>query len=184
MLSKAEPRDLIHQRQIVCRGYRRRDGLWDIEGTLEDIKAYSFANQDRGGIAAGEPVHRMHVRLTLDEALTVRAIDVATEAGPFAICGAIAPAYRRLVGLSIGRGWRRRVQKCLGGVAGCTHLTDLLLGPLTATAMQAIMAARARREGEGGGRPAVIDTCHALAADGPIVRRQWPEHAVRKSEED
>lgn len=181
MLSKAAPRQLIHARRVVCEGYRREDGLWDIEGTLEDTKTYSFANQDRGGIAAGEPIHLMRVRLTLDEDLRVHAAEASTEAGPFGVCGAIVPAYADLAGLTIGPGWRRRVLERLGGVNGCTHLTELLLGPVTTTAMQTIMAARARREGSGGGRPAVIDTCHALASDGPIVARQWPAFQQTKS---
>ncbi|MFO1128515.1 MAG: DUF2889 domain-containing protein [Rhodospirillales bacterium] len=175
MLSKAAPRKLIHSRRIVCHGYRRDDGLWDIEGSLEDTKTYSFANQDRDGIAAGEPIHLMRLRLTLDEDLRVHAVEAWTEAGPFTPCGDIVPSYADLAGLTVGPGWRRRVLERLGGVNGCTHLTELLLGPVTTTAMQSIMAARARREGSGGRRPAVIDTCHALAADGDIVARQWPQ---------
>lgn len=178
MLGKAAPRQLIHQRRILCHGYRRDDGLWDIEATLEDTKTYSFANHDRHGIAAGEPIHLMRIRLSVDEALTVRGVAVETEAGPFHICAAIADAYAGLVGLAIGRGWRRQVLARLGGKAGCTHLTELLLGPVTTTAMQTVIAARSRREAGDGGRPAVIDTCHALAADGPIVARQWPQHHV------
>jgi Protein of unknown function (DUF2889) len=180
MLSKAAPRKLIHSRRIVCHGYRRDDGLWDIEGSLEDTKTYSFANRDRGGIAAGEPIHLMRLRLTLDDDLRVHAAEAWTEAGPFDLCGAIVPAYAGLAGLTIGPGWRRHVRERLGGVKGCTHLTELLLGPVTTTAMQTIMAARARREGSAGRRPAVIDSCHALAADGDIVARQWPAFHIAK----
>ena len=57
-LSRPARREHIHSRDIRCRGFRREDGLWDIEATLEDTKTYSFANRDRGGIAAGEPIHR------------------------------------------------------------------------------------------------------------------------------
>lgn len=180
MLTKAAPRQLIHTRRILCHGYRRDDGLWDIEGSIEDTKTYSFANRDRNGIVAGEPIHLMWLRLTLDEDMRVHAAEAWTEAGPFAVCGAIVPAYAGLAGLVIGPGWRRQVLTKLGGVSGCTHLTELLLGPVTTTAMQTIMAARSRREGSGGGRPTVIDTCHALAADGEIVARQWPQFHVGK----
>lgn len=175
-LSKAAPRQRVHTRQITCHGYRREDGLWDIEAALEDTKAYSFANRDRGGIAAGEPIHLMRVRLSVDDALTVHAAEAATDASPFTLCGDIAPAFAALVGLSIGSGWRAAVRARFKGVAGCTHLTELLLGPVTATALQTVAGARSRRqEQDSGGRPpAVIDTCHALRADGPIVRREWP----------
>lgn len=175
-LSRAAPRDHIHTREIRCRGFRRRDGLWDIEGTLEDTKTYSFDNHDRAGIASGEPIHAMQVRLTLDDTLTIKAAEAATDAGPFHICGAIAPVFASLVGERIGPGWRKIVLARMGGVRGCTHLTELLLGPVTTTALQTIAAARTQREaGTSSGRPGLIDSCHAFAPDGPIVKRQWPD---------
>jgi hypothetical protein len=66
----------------------------------------------------------------------------------------------------------------MAGIHGCTHLTDLLLGPLTATVLQTVGPARRRREGAAGSgdKPGLIDSCHALAADGPIVERQWPAY--------
>ena len=27
-----------------------------------------------------------------------------------------------------------------------------------------------------GSRPPLIDSCHALRSDGPVVAREWPEH--------
>ncbi len=175
-LSKASPRQLIHTRSIACHGYQRQDGLWDIEATLTDTKAYSFANRDRDGIAAGEPIHLMRIRLTLDDDLVVLAAEAATDASPFTICGDIAPKFSALLGLQIGPGWRRAVNARFKGVAGCTHLTELLLGPVATTALQTIAGARAKRlqDRHDGRPPAVIDTCHALSGDGPIVKREWP----------
>ena len=184
-LSRPARREHIHTRDIRCRGFRRQDGLWDIEATLEDTKTYSFANHDRGGIVAGEPIHRMHLRLTIDDGLTVQAAEAATEAGPFDLCGAITPVFESLVGLRIGPGWRSAVIERMGGVKGCTHLTELLLGPLTTTAMQTVASARSRRqEGTVDGRPPpILDTCHALARTSDVVRRQWPEHYAGTSGE-
>lgn len=175
-LSKPVARDHIHSRAIRCRGYKRHDGLWDIEATLEDTKTYSFDNHDRGGIAAGEPIHHMHVRLTVDDDLSVRAAEAVTEAGPFTVCGAITPVFEQLVGLRIGPGWRRAVLARMAGTGGCTHLTELLLGPLTTTALQTVGGARRRRENSPapGTRPPLIDSCHAFRSDGAVVRRQWP----------
>jgi Protein of unknown function (DUF2889) len=175
-LTSAAPRNHIHTRNIRCRGFRRHDGLWDIEGVLEDTKTYSFDNQDRGGIASGEPIHAMQIRLTLDDNLTIKAAEAATDAGPFHICGTIVPVFAALVGERIGPGWRKTVLATMGGVRGCRHLTDLLLGPVTTTAMQTIAAARTERQSRNaGGRPALLDSCHAFASDGPIVQRQWPD---------
>jgi len=176
-LPRPAPRELIHQRDIHCRGYRREDGLWDIEGELTDTKAYSFANRDREGIVAGEAIHHMRIRLTLDDKLWIRGCEAATEAGPFDLCPAITPAFAGLAGLRVGPGWRRAVLQRMGGVSGCTHLTELLLGPVTTTALQTIGPARNRRQQpQAGGRPPpILDRCHALARGSDVVRRQWPE---------
>ncbi|MBM3583427.1 MAG: DUF2889 domain-containing protein [Alphaproteobacteria bacterium] len=180
-LSPPAPREHLHTRRIVCEGFLRADGLWDIEAYLLDTKTYAFTNHDRGTIAPGGPLHEMRLRLTLDDAMTVRAVDAVTESGPYTMCGAITPAFKALEGLTVGPGWRRRVHELLGGVKGCTHLVELL-GPMATVAFQTIWSAkgrekRARSDGAkppAAGRPArkpgFIDGCHALASDGPIVR--------------
>ena len=66
-LSPPQERELLHSRDIVLRGYRRADGLYDIEAQLTDTKSYGFGNRDRGYIEAGEPIHGMWLRLTVDE---------------------------------------------------------------------------------------------------------------------
>lgn len=177
-LSSPQERELIHTRQVTVRGYRRPDGRFDIEGHMSDIKTYDFDNRDRGGIAAGEPIHEMWLRLTVDEDLYIHRAEAATEHGPFSLCPAIAPDYARLEGLTIGPGFNRKVRTLLGGVKGCTHLTELL-GPIATTAFQTIFPLKARRAAQrpsdgGATRPPMLDQCHALAADGPVVAREWP----------
>ncbi|MGB0670945.1 MAG: DUF2889 domain-containing protein, partial [Rhodospirillales bacterium] len=147
-LSRPAPRQLIHTRSIRVEGYQRDDGLWDIEASLIDTKTYSFANQDRGGIRAGEPVHHMLVRLTLDDRMLVHQAETSTEAAPFFCCPDINPAFSELAGLSIKSGWRQEVLTRFGRVRGCTHIVDLLVGPIAQTAHQTIAAARLRRHGQ------------------------------------
>ncbi len=84
-LSPPAPREHMHTRHIECRGYRREDGLWDIEGHITDVKTYSFKNQWRGEIASGEPVPEMWLRLTVDDELLIHAAEAATDAGPFQV---------------------------------------------------------------------------------------------------
>lgn len=178
-LSRPAPRDHLHTREIRCRGFRRNDGLWDIEATLEDTKTYSFDNRDREGIRAGEPIHQMAIRLTIDDDMIVHAAEASTDAGPFGICGDVTPVFRSLEGLTIGRGWRKAVLARMAASAGCTHLTELLLGPVTTTAIQTLRAARRPPVlAKAGQRPAIIDSCHALRAEGPIVAREWPAFAT------
>lgn len=185
-LSPATPREPIHTRTIECRGYRRADGLWDIEGHLTDIKTYGFENQFRGTIPAGEPIHDMWLRLTVDDRLLIHAIEAVTDASPFPACPSITPNFQRLKGLRIAPGFQRAVRERLGGTAGCTHLVDLL-GPVATTAYQTVFPyrehqrraaapdAEARPLEEWGRKPRLIDSCHAFASDGEVVKRYWPD---------
>ena len=52
-------------------------------------------------------------------------------------CDAIVPAYRKLVGLAIRPGYHQRVKELLGGVRGCTHITELA-GSLATAAFQTL----------------------------------------------
>jgi hypothetical protein len=177
-ISKPARRKLQHTREIYCRGYARADGLWDIEGTLVDSKTYDFKNTDRDYISAGEALHDMTIRLTVDENLKVHEAEASTDASPYTMCPDITSAYSCLKGLSIKPGWRRAVRERLGGANGCTHLTDMLLGPLAVAAFHTVSAAtRKNSESEDivTSTPALLNTCHTYANTSPIVKRTWPE---------
>jgi hypothetical protein len=178
-LSPPAARRPIHNRQVTCQGFRRDDGLWDIEGRLLDTKCYDFANRDRGGIiAAGEPIHEMLVRLTVDDAYIIRKVEAITLHAPFTVCGEVAPAFTALEGLGLGPGFLRALRERFGGVAGCTHLVELM-APIATTAFQT-MASLIGAESGNRTRPRIIDSCHALAADGDVVAREWPQFSTRK----
>jgi hypothetical protein len=177
-LSSPAERKELHLRRVEVRGYERADGLWDIEGYLNDSKTYGFSNHDRGRVEAGEPIHEMWLRLTLDQEFVVRAAEAVTDQGPYKICPSANPNFERLVGIKIGPGYRRKVQEMLGGVQGCTHLVELL-GPMATTAFQTmwpVLARRRKNEEKAKGRPAMLNTCVAYATDSPVVKRNWPEH--------
>jgi hypothetical protein len=170
------PRERVHCRSVRCEGFRRADGLWDVEGWLVDTKDYGFDNAWRGRVEAGVPVHGMGLCLTLDDDLTVVAAVAVMDHHPYEVCPRITPAFEKLVGLRIGAGWRRAVQERLGGIQGCTHLVELL-GPMATTAYQTILPLRARRprpEGAPERPPGHLDGCHALRRDGEVVRRFHP----------
>lgn len=178
-LSPAAPRHLIHTRKVTCKAYQREDGLWDIEGHMTDIKTTPLPNIDRGGvIPAGEPVHEMWLRITIDSQLLIHQAEAATEYSPFSICPTITPAYKALEGLRIGPGWNRKVKEVLGRAKGCTHHSELL-GPMATTAYQALYEVLSKQEAETNvdKPPAIMNTCHALAETSPIAERLWPEHA-------
>jgi hypothetical protein len=166
-------REPLHRRALDLRGYRRSDGLFDVEARLTDTKGYAVDNRWRGRLAPGTAIHDMWLRLTVDENLTVVAVSAVTDAAPYPVCDAITPAFRKLEGLTIGPGWRRDVAKRLGGVQGCTHLVELL-APLATTAMQTIVPLRERAAPDPRRPPGHLDSCHALRRDGPVVREHHP----------
>lgn len=176
-LSKPAPRKHLHSRNIECKGYERDDGLWDIEAHLVDSKTYSFENHDRGTVASGEPVHDMWIRLTVDEDLTIQQAEATTDSGPFTICRDVNARFKQLEGLKIAPGWRKAVFGQMGGTEGCTHLNDLLIGPMAVAAFHTVSAAKEKRKKSGNPnqKPALLDSCHAFASDGPVVEREWPE---------
>jgi len=171
----AVAREPVHTRRIECSGYRRADGLWDIEGHLVDTKAYGFDNAWRGHMAPGTPVHEMRLRLTVDDGYLVHEVAACTDASPFEMCPDIVPNFQALVGLRIGKGWRKHVQERLGGRQGCTHLVELALGAMATAAIQTIVPLRAKESPGTDGRAGFLDTCHALASDSPVVAAHWPE---------
>src|SRR5262249_32881092 len=98
-------------------------------------------------------------------------------------CGAIVPAYRKLVGLAIRPGYHNRLKELLGGVRGCTHVTELA-GVLATAAFQTL-AGQVAQDAES--KPFQVDRCHALDATGPGVARYYPRWyrggiAVKKGE--
>lgn len=185
-LSAPAAREPIHTRRVTCQGYRRADGLWDIEGHLTDVKSYPFTTEERGRLEPGDPIHQMWLRLTVDDSLTVRAVEAVTEHSPYRACPSITPNFQALVGLRVAAGWTRAVKDRLGGPKGCTHLVELL-GPLATTAFQTVFPiltrekalkakAEGRAPGSDGERPALLNMCHIFSSDGETVRTHWPDH--------
>ncbi len=177
-LSKPDPRELAHTRSVTCHGYRREDGLWDIEGRIVDTKPYRFRNRDRGGwIEADEALHDMSIRLTVTLDLEVVDVDAVIDASPYNYCHAANAMARNLIGLKIAPGWTNRSKQAMGANRGCTHLTELL-GPVATTAIQTIASEHASRSESKGEKhpPAFLNSCHTYADNSPVVKLQWPEH--------
>ncbi len=126
MLSKPAKRDLRHRRRLIGNGYKREDGLWDIEVFLTDKKSYTFNNRDRGYIAAGEPLHEMAVRLTLTSKFEIIDIEALINQSPYNVCPAAVDNCHLLKGEFIKPGFNKRVVKLLGGGKGCRHISDML----------------------------------------------------------
>lgn len=180
-LPPAVGRRPVHTRHISFEGFLRDDGLWDIDCELRDHKAEAIQMRERGLLPAGEPVHLLRVRLTVDDGFTVRAVQTATAAAPFAECQqATGAPMQKLVGLTMGRGWRKAINDAIGGVGGCTHLRELVFNAATA-AFQMIPHYRATQGGAqermpaNGQPPFYMGQCMTWRFDGPVVQRLAPQ---------
>lgn len=165
-------RKLIHHRQVVCLGYERSDGLWDIEGSVTDRKPFPIWIEERGAVMADEPIHEMTMRIAVDRTLQIHEAEVRVSNSPYRVCPAISIAYQQLIGLRIGPGFSLKIKHMFRGIEGCTHLTELL-GPMATTAYQALWDQLIDVEQQNSGKAAVryaLNGCHALNADGELVR--------------
>lgn len=179
-LSQPVQRVHRHTRAIDIRGYEREDGLWDIEGVIQDHKPTAYGRMDER--RPDGMVHKMHVRLTVDTDLLIHQAEAFSEITPYRMCGDIAPNFASLAGLRIGPGFNRKVRERVGGTSGCTHIVELLPQMATA-ALQTIWPIKdAMASGEPSGRPSVMNTCHAWAEYSPEVKRRYPEFYVPESE--
>ena len=161
----------IHHRQISVRGYKRDDGLFDIEGCLHDSKDVDITLAG-GARKAGESIHVMWLRITIDTKLVIVDAEASTEAMPYVgHCDTIAPKYKDLIGLGIRPGFTTKVRALFGGTAGCTHITDLI-GSVATTAFQTLAGQVIQPTDR---KPYQLDRCHALATDAPAVARYYPK---------
>lgn len=164
----------LHDRSIAMSGWKREDGMWDIEGRLTDTK-----NQDyqlgSGVRRPGEAVHDMWVRITIDGRFNIVAAEAHSDAVPYpGACERIVPDYGRLVGLNLMHDFRRQVHALFGSTKGCSHLNELLM-VLPAVAFQTFASEMSETEGwEEGMKPFPLDKCHALETTTQTVRLYYP----------
>ncbi|MGE0874120.1 MAG: DUF2889 domain-containing protein [Burkholderiales bacterium] len=173
-------RELTHTRRFRFEGYRRADGLWDIEAHITDHKNHDHALAS-GVRRAGQPIHDMWVRITIDADFNIRDALAVSDAVPYpGGCENHGDAYRQIIGLNLLKGFRKRVHERLGGVKGCTHITEML-GSLPTAAIQTF-AGESRRSEDESVKPWHLDLCHAMDTSGETVRKYYPKwHAVEQT---
>ena len=182
-LPEPAPRQHLHTRNIVYRGFLRDDGLWDIEGELTDTKGYAFDMVERGHMPPGTPVHGMTIRVTVDDKMKIHEMAASMDFTPYGECLRGEDPMQRIVGHTMGPGWRQTIERELGGIKGCTHLRELLFNLATA-AYQTVFPWR-DRERETAGVPAAaleqppyhLGRCIARDFDGPVVKKVYPQFA-------
>jgi hypothetical protein len=172
----------LHRRAVQMDGYLRDDGLWDLEAELKDTRSYPSEGYERGELAPGDPVHHICVRLTVDHDLLVKNAAFEMKSIPFGHCQGAAANPQALVGMTLGRGWRRTVDERMKGVQGCSHLRELLY-TLPTLAMQTLTPYREAHMPELGaprgadGAPFYLNQCRSWSFESPVVAKLYPQFA-------
>ena len=177
-------RERFHHRRTCFEGFRRSDGLWDIEARLVDIKDHPLDLKEEIR-APGQAVHDLSVRITIDTQMNVLDIVACSDATPFPeICGGILPDYRQVIGLNLFKGFVKEVKNRFAGVQGCSHITELLMAMPTA-AFQTFSGLKHEegRSEQSDKPPHHLDRCHALALDSETVRRFYPRWYRKRNPE-
>ena len=173
-------RRLVHERKIDVKAYRRDDDLWDIEAEIVDTKNKDFqlAAVNR---KAGEPIHHMMLTLTINENMDVIDANAKSLQVPYlGSCDSIAPDYSKLKGLNLLRGFREGVKSRLGGIQGCTHISELTkIIPTVATQafvgeVLHVQLSSLEKKSPNEELPFHFNGCHALRTDGEVVKKYHP----------
>lgn len=174
-------RSPLHTRTYHAQAFARADGLWDIEAEIMDTKAYDFSSQmsESGVHEAGKPVHHMLMRVTIDKNYVIQDLVAAYGAAPYrGYCSTIAEDYRKLIGLSLVKGFKRSVREIMSRTSGCTHMTELTDILPTVAIQTMVKESRPKQSAsadEPQQRPFQIDGCHALSSSGEVVRMFYPK---------
>ena len=178
-----QPRKHLHRRQVTFNGYLREDGLWDIDAQLTDTKAYTIVSPEKGHLAPGTPVHDMHIRATVDDSLTIREITAVMDSRPFEECPQALDSMQKMLGITMGPGWRQAIDNAMGTCRGCAHLRELLFNMATA-AYQTVPVYQAHQQNlnvmpprADGQPPFHLGKCMAWDFNGAVVQRHYPQYA-------
>ena len=162
----------LHQRSVNSDGYKRVDGLWDIEARMVDTKDQDYPLSS-GLRKPGEAVHDMSVRVTIDSKMNILAAATCTDAAPYpGACEHLPTDYSAIVGLNLFHGFRKAVKDLFGATRGCAHVSELLMF-LPTVALQTF-ASEVLDNDDSAHKPYQLDRCHALDSHSETVKRYYP----------
>ncbi len=189
----------IHQRSYDCEAFAEDDGRLRVRGRLVDNKPQGL------GLADGEPlvIHDMVIDLIVSiPDFIIEAVESTMNVHPYEMCTDVLVDYQKLVGLSITRGYSRKIRELFGGPNGCSHVGALLqaLGPVAVQASWSLVtlhqdpSERVNREVDPAERARRLrlnnNTCHVWAEGGEQMtavelgdnarRPNWESERMRK----
>ena len=173
----------IHTRNYEVRAFKVSDTEFLLRGAVRDDKPAGLYILDD---VQPLTMHHMIVDLRLAfPSMEIIDANVSFHEYPHEECPGITATYKKLIGLSIARGFNQKVRELFGGSRGCTHTSALLqaMGPV---AIQCAWSMRVSAPGDTGkprGRAGMtpdmremafrsnVNTCHIWDEDGDQVRR-------------
>lgn len=176
-------REELHTRKIDFKGFRRSDGLFEVEARVLDSKPYEFDLPNGGGtIPPNQHFHNLGICVTFDNNMTIKGVRTISETFPYLDCQYGGQSLQALIGLTIGPGWSKKIRSRLPTSETCTHLRELLI-PLATAAFQAMQIERSNLASalDDKGRPLKLNTCYAYGESREIVKRTWPTFYRSKS---
>lgn len=169
-------RRLLHSRSLLVDVYARDDGLFDLVAAIRDVKQRDL-HLETHVCPGGTPVHDMELTVTIDRRMQIHAARATSNFVPYeGVCDTFPDAYQRLVGLNLLQNFRGELRERLGGVQGCTHITELA-GVLPTAAVQAFAGEVVKIDPQSERMPMQLGRCRALRLDGPVVARFYPHWA-------
>ena len=119
----------IHARSYATEAFAEPDGSMRVHGRLTDTKPQGLCLADGTPLVIHDMALDLYIEPSTFEILRVEA-DMLVR--PYEQCTAIIEAYQKLVGVSIARGYSRKVKELFAGPNGCSHIGALLIamGPV------------------------------------------------------
>jgi hypothetical protein len=139
MCKSEHPPSRFHRRQADAAGFRRADDRWEIEAHMLDVETRPTFHPVHGELPAGLPYQAFRIRLVVDDALQIDAIEAEITVSPPGGCNLTESVYAGLLGRRIGADVMREAHAMLGA-GGCANLTELF-GIAASTAMQIVTEA-------------------------------------------
>ena len=181
---KALKGERVHTRSIRIETFAVDNDRVVVEGVLEDIRTcvmYTISGHRR----EPGPVHGMAVRFLVG-GIPVKILDVEVEMPkvPLEECDQVASSVKKLIGLHVVYGYTKAVKERMGGIEGCTHLTNLILA-MGSAAIQGMASHRGRGPIPPDARALMIqyvkNSCRVWREGGPQIQKAMDE--IKKASE-
>ncbi len=165
----------IHNRNIDISTFECDDERIIIVGELVEKRLKPYYTV-KGELHEPDTVHHMLIRMQIEvSTLTIKEIEVELIETPHEECPELTGCLDCMKGMRIAPGFSTRVREMVGGPAGCSHLTTLLLA-MAPAAVQGYWVHRSQKPIESGiseemMEQYLVDTCRVWRKDGPLARR-------------